>query len=115
METTNLGKQIKEIFSTKAIIKNFRFFYKYEKIYKDFFKNTTIYKFLNNKDLRATVDAFFANQLNISKTAKATFTHRNTLNYRLNKIEKFTSLNIKTIEDAIILHNLLTVYNNLSL
>ena len=46
------------------------------------------------------VNVFFENNLNISETARKLYLHRNTLTYRLEKIEKLTGLNVKNFEDA---------------
>lgn len=47
-----------------------------------------------------TVNQFFENNLNISETARQLFVHRNTLTYRLEKIEKATGLDIRNFDDA---------------
>jgi len=47
-----------------------------------------------------TINQFFENNLNISETARQLYVHRNTLTYRLEKIEKLTGLDIKNFEDA---------------
>jgi len=48
----------------------------------------------------ATIRTFFANNLNVSETARQLFVHRNTLIYRMEKMEKTTGLDIRTFEDA---------------
>lgn len=50
-----------------------------------------------------TLGAFFENNLNIQSTAQALFIHRNTLIYRLNKIEKETGYDPKVFMDALTL------------
>ncbi|MCL2234719.1 MAG: helix-turn-helix domain-containing protein [Firmicutes bacterium] len=47
-----------------------------------------------------TANAFLKNSLNISETARTMFLHRNTLIYRLDKIEKITGLDIRNFNDA---------------
>ena len=47
------------------------------------------------------VRTFFENNLNLSETSRKLYVHRNTLVYRLDKIEKATGLNIRKIPDAI--------------
>ena len=47
-----------------------------------------------------TIDTFFANNLNVSETARQLFVHRNTLVYRLEKLQKTTGLDIRTFDDA---------------
>ena len=49
----------------------------------------------------ATVYTFFDNNLNISETARKLFVHRNTLVYRLEKIQKKTGLDVRIFEDAL--------------
>jgi len=55
---------------------------------------------------------FFKHGLNASAAAKKMFMHRNTLNYRLKKIEKATGLDLKKFEDAFIFKILLNLYSN---
>lgn len=54
-----------------------------------------------DREMVATAEEFFENSLNVSETARKLYLHRNTLNYRLDKIEKATGLNIRKIPDAI--------------
>jgi len=51
--------------------------------------------------LLKSLKAFFDNNLNISKTAKIIFAHRNTLLYRLRRIEEITGLDPRNFDDAI--------------
>lgn len=46
------------------------------------------------------VHHFFENNLNISETSRQLYIHRNTLGYRLEKIQKATGLDIRVFEDA---------------
>ena len=48
-----------------------------------------------------TVYTFFDNNLNISETARQLYVHRNTLVYRLEKIQKRTGLDVRVFEDAL--------------
>ena len=48
-----------------------------------------------------TVYTFFDNNLNISETARRLYVHRNTLVYRLDKLQKSTGLDLRVFEDAI--------------
>ncbi|MCR5487873.1 MAG: helix-turn-helix domain-containing protein [Lachnospiraceae bacterium] len=54
-----------------------------------------------DEETLATIDKFFENSLNVSETSRQLFIHRNTLVYRLDKIEKTTGLDIRVFEDAI--------------
>ncbi len=49
----------------------------------------------------ATINKFFENSLNVSETSRQLFIHRNTLVYRLDKIQKSTGLDLRVFEDAI--------------
>lgn len=49
-----------------------------------------------------TIAKFFENSLNVSETSRQLFIHRNTLVYRLDKIQKGTGLDLRVFEDAII-------------
>lgn len=56
--------------------------------------------FLDEETL-LTVDKFFENNLNVSETARQLFVHRNTLVHRLEKIQKYTGLDVRIFEDAL--------------
>ena len=47
-----------------------------------------------------TIQKFFENNLNISETARQLYLHRNTLVYRLERLEKMLGLDIRKFEDA---------------
>lgn len=49
-----------------------------------------------------TVYTFFENNLNISETARQLYVHRNTLVYRLEKIQKRTGLDVRIFDDALL-------------
>lgn len=53
-------------------------------------------------ELLETVDMFFRCDLNLSVTARKMFIHRNTLTYRLDKIQRATGLDIRKMRDALI-------------
>lgn len=55
-----------------------------------------------DEDTINTIQKFFENSLNISETARKLFVHRNTLVYRLDKIQKNTGLDLRQFDDAII-------------
>ena len=48
-----------------------------------------------------TINKFFDNNLNISETARQLYVHRNTLVYRLEKLQKMTGLDIRVFDDAL--------------
>lgn len=49
----------------------------------------------------ATINKFFENSLNVSETSRQLYIHRNTLVYRLDKLQKSTDLDLRVFEDAI--------------
>ncbi|MGI5888724.1 MAG: PucR family transcriptional regulator [Oscillospiraceae bacterium] len=49
-----------------------------------------------------TIQRFFENNLNVSETSRGLFVHRNTLVYRIEKIQKLTGLNLRNFDDAIV-------------
>ena len=55
---------------------------------------------LDDEEAMSTINRFFENNLNISETARQLYVHRNTLVYRLERIEKAIGLDIRTFEDA---------------
>ncbi len=48
-----------------------------------------------------TISKFFENNLNVSETARQLYVHRNTLVYRLEKLQRSTGLDIKVFDDAL--------------
>ena len=52
-------------------------------------------------EIITTINKFFENSLNVSETSRQLFIHRNTLVYRLDKLQKQTGLDIRVFEDAI--------------
>ncbi len=54
-----------------------------------------------DEELMAAADAFLQYSLNISEASRNMYVHRNTLIYRLDKLEKLTGLNIRNFADAV--------------
>ena len=48
-----------------------------------------------------TIRKFFENSLNVSETARQLYIHRNTLVYRIDKVNKATGLDLRSFDDAI--------------
>ena len=55
---------------------------------------------LEDEEAMSTIGKFFENNLNISETARQLYVHRNTLVYRLERIEKEIGLDIRKFDDA---------------
>lgn len=56
-----------------------------------------------DQEILTTINTFFDNNLNVSETARQLFVHRNTLVYRIEKLQKSTGLDIRTFDDAMTL------------
>jgi carbohydrate diacid regulator len=54
-----------------------------------------------DEETLATVNKFFENSLNVSETSRQLYIHRNTLVYRLDKLQKSTGLDLRVFDDAI--------------
>ena len=54
-----------------------------------------------DQETLTTIDKFFENNLNVSETSRQLFIHRNTLVYRLDKLQKLTGLDLRVFDDAI--------------
>ena len=56
---------------------------------------------LFNEEMLYTIDMFFKKDLNLSDTARQLYIHRNTLVYRLDKVQRQTGLDLRSFEDAV--------------
>ena len=54
-----------------------------------------------DEETLSTIRQFFENSLNVSETSRKLFIHRNTLVYRLDKIQKMTGLDLRVFDEAI--------------
>lgn len=58
-------------------------------------------KVFSDEALVSSCISLFENDLNVSLAAEKLYMHRNTLIYRIKKIEKLTGLNVTKFEDAV--------------
>ncbi|MBE5842043.1 carbohydrate diacid regulator [Butyrivibrio sp. INlla18] len=58
-----------------------------------------------------TIAKFFENNLNVSETSRQLFVHRNTLVYRIEKLEKSSGLDVRKFDDALTFKIALMVIN----
>lgn len=56
-----------------------------------------------DEETLTTINTFLENNLNVSETSRQLYVHRNTLLYRLEKLEKYTGLDIRIFDDALTL------------
>lgn len=64
-----------------------------------------------DEETLATINKFFENSLNVSETSRQLYIHRNTLVYRLEKLQKSTGLDVRVFEDALTFRIALMVSN----
>lgn len=64
-----------------------------------------------DEETLTTVNKFFENNLNVSETSRQLYVHRNTLVYRIEKLQKSTGLDIRTFDDALTFKIALMVVN----
>lgn len=63
------------------------------------FNNKTARLF--NDEMVHTIEVFFANNLNLSEAARKLYIHRNTLVYRLEKVQRLTGFDLREFDDAV--------------
>ena len=56
---------------------------------------------LFSEEMLQTIDMFFRKDLNLSDTARQLYIHRNTLVYRLDKVQRQTGLDLRKFDDAV--------------
>lgn len=66
----------------------------------EIFGDKNIYDDLDDETLN-TINRFFENNLNVSETSRQLFVHRNTLVYRIEKLEKSSGLDVRKFDDAL--------------
>jgi carbohydrate diacid regulator len=67
-------------------------------------------EFFKDKEMVRTAQAFLDNNLNASETSRALYIHRNTLNYRLDKIQNLTGFNLRKFADAVTFKMITVLY-----
>ncbi len=68
---------------------------------------------LEDEEMLSTAEEFLRSSLNVSETSRNLYMHRNTLLYRLDKIENATGLNIRAFSDAVSFRVLTLIYQRL--
>lgn len=64
-----------------------------------------------DEETLTTINKFFENNLNVSETSRQLFVHRNTLVYRIEKLQKSTGLDLRNFDDALTFKIALMVAN----
>ncbi len=68
---------------------------------KEIFGGNTIAELDKDEEMMSSINKFFENSLNVSETSRQLYVHRNTLVYRLDKLQKLTKLDLRNFDDAI--------------
>jgi len=61
-------------------------------------------------EMLQTLEAFFAENCNVSDTAKRLYIHRNTLLYRLDKFKQETGMDVRDFDDAVLVRLAILLY-----
>ena len=67
-------------------------------------------RIFEDADTMATVDIFLKHGMNVSETSRELYMHRNTLIYRLNKIQSVTGLDVRAFDSAVTFEILRILY-----
>ncbi|MDO4546733.1 MAG: helix-turn-helix domain-containing protein [Clostridia bacterium] len=67
---------------------------------------------LFNEEMLHTIEKFFENSLNLSETARQIYIHRNTLVYRLDKVQRAIGLDLRAFDDAVTFKMMLLLGKN---
>ena len=109
-----------DVFSVKGNVHSYREFIlvkmleevpesKLEK-YLSEFTDENFKELFEDEEMLSTAEEFLQTSLNVSETSRNLYMHRNTLLYRLDKIEKATGLNIRSFSDAVSFRALTLIY-----
>ena len=106
----NMQEKIRVVFSTSFILRCAKL--EGNTVYNDIFTDKDIVKILSNEEIIKTAKIFLDNDLNLSKSSKKWFLHRNTMIYRINKIKQIMGLDIRVFADAVLFSNMLEIYKS---
>ena len=65
------------------------------------FADENFKEIFEDEEMLSTAEEFLRSNLNVSETSRNLYVHRNTLLYRLDKMERATGLNIRSFSDAV--------------
>lgn len=77
-------------------------YYTYAEFLLDLYKNGYVHNIILDQELKLTADTFLHYDKSVNQTAESLYLHRNTLNYRLDRIHKLTGLDLKTFKGAFV-------------
>ena len=65
---------------------------------------------MQDADMVNCIEEFFKFNLNVAETSRNSYLHRNTLLYRIDKVQNMTGFNLKCFDDAVVFKILMQVY-----
>ena len=109
LEASNqIRKLCLKLFKTEILIKND---FLNNNNYNSFFQIKQVKSIFGSSDIIETVEIYFENGLNTSVASLAGYMHRNTMVYRLQKINKTIGLDVRNFNDAVLYKNIITCFN----
>lgn len=72
-----------------------------------------VLKVLEDEELLLSARVLFDNNLSIGNASKQIYVHRNTMVYRIEKIQRLIGLDIRKFDDAMTLRALIILYDNI--
>ena len=80
--------------------------------YKDVLIDKNFETIMADQDMVTCINELFNHNLNVAETSRNSYVHRNTLLYRIDKIQKMTGLNVRDFNDAVTFKILMMVYKS---
>lgn len=100
-EKNNISPSELNIYKLLIAVENKHYF---NDFYEDTLGDLERYDLLNNTDYIHTLKCYFENNCNIKELAAQLYVHRNTINYKISKIEQILKCDISNVHDRIQLY-----------
>ena len=89
---------------TYRLLRNIHDPAEFQKFYSDYLGSLQAYDMENNSNLVGTLQTYICNDCNLIKTSNELFLHKNTLRYRLQRIEEILQMDLKDTEHVFLLY-----------
>ncbi len=87
-------------------------YYDYPDFLLDLYNNGYTHKIVLDQELELTANTFLQYDKSVNVTAENLYLHRNTLNYRLDRIKKITGLDLKSFKGSFVYYLINFVQTN---
>lgn len=74
------------------------------------FKRKEVFRLFSNEGIINSLLSFLENGQNITKSSEQSFVHRNTIVYRLKKIQRVLGIDLHVFSDAVLFQNLVICF-----